>query len=69
MRFKDKVRAVSAAGLTLLLLGLSTGISAAQVAAAPKAREHVYLMRGAFNVFSLGLDELAAKLQRLGINV
>ena len=26
-------------------------------------------MRGAFNVFSLGLDELAAKLQRLGINV
>jgi hypothetical protein len=69
MRFKDKVRAVSAAGMTLLLLGLSTGISAAQVASAPKAREHVYLMRGAFNVFSLGLDELGAKLQRLGINV
>ena len=26
MRFNDKVRAVLAAGLTLLLLGLSTGI-------------------------------------------
>jgi pimeloyl-ACP methyl ester carboxylesterase len=69
MRFKDKVRAGLAAGLALLLLGLSTGISSAQVASAPKAREHVYLMRGAFNVFSLGLDELGAKLQRLGINV
>ena len=32
MRFNDKVRSVLAAGLTLLLLGLSTGISAAQVA-------------------------------------
>ncbi len=69
MRFNDKVRSVLAAGLTLLLLGLSTGISAAQVASQSKPREHVYLMRGAFNVFSLGLDELAAKLQRLGINV
>jgi hypothetical protein len=69
MRFNDKVRSVFAAGLTLLLLGLSTGISAAQVASQSKPREHVYLMRGAFNVFSLGLDELAAKLQRLGINV
>ena len=67
MRFKNKVRAGLAAALTLVLLGLSVGVSAAQTASRPG--EHVYLMRGAFNVFSLGLDELAAKLQRLGINV
>jgi pimeloyl-ACP methyl ester carboxylesterase len=67
MRFKNKVRAGFAAALTLALLGLSVGVSAAQTASRPG--EHVYLMRGAFNVFSMGLDELAAKLQRLGINV
>ena len=67
MRFKNNVRAGLAAALTLLLLGLSSGISAAQTTSRPG--EHVYLMRGAFNVFSLGLDQLAARLQQLGINV
>ncbi|ABE62559.1 conserved hypothetical protein [Nitrobacter hamburgensis X14] len=28
---------------------------------------HVYLMRGLFNVFSLGMDELAAKLEKVGV--
>src|SRR5215470_227711 len=67
MRFKNNVKAGLAAALTLLALGLSTGISAAQTQSRPG--EHVYLMRGAFNVFSLGLDQLAARLQQLGINV
>src|SRR5262249_45273623 len=30
---------------------------------------HVYLLRGLLNVFSLGLDEIAAKLQQQGIPV
>lgn len=29
---------------------------------------HVYLLRGLLNVFSLGMDELAAKLQRRGVS-
>jgi pimeloyl-ACP methyl ester carboxylesterase len=62
-------RPLQAAALALLLLGLSIGVGAAQGTSTSKAREHVYLMRGAFNVFSLGLDDLGAKLQRLGINV
>ena len=38
----------------------------------PAAREvvshpHVYLMRGLMNIFSLGMDELAAKIERHGI--
>src|SRR5215472_17332097 len=68
MRFKNKVKAGLAAALTLLL-GLSIGVGAAQAQAASRPGEHVYLMRGAFNVFSLGLDQLAARLQQLGINV
>jgi hypothetical protein len=59
-------RPLRAAALSVVCLGLSIGASAAQDA--PGSREHVYLMRGAFNVFSLGMDEIAAKLQRLGIN-
>ena len=29
---------------------------------------HVYLMRGLFNVFSLGMDELAAKIEAVGVS-
>ncbi|MEH6950757.1 hypothetical protein V4R08_05330 [Nitrobacter sp. NHB1] len=35
--------------------------------AAPHRPGHVYLMRGLFNVFSLGMDELAAKLEKVGV--
>ena len=60
---------LQAAALAILLLELSLGISAAQVASTSKAREHVYLLRGAFNVFSLGLDQIEDNLQAQGINV
>jgi hypothetical protein len=60
-------RPLRAAALSVLCLGLSIGAAAAQGTSG--GREHVFLMRGAFNVFSLGMDEMAAKLQRLGINV
>lgn len=49
----------------LLLLGLSIGTSAAQTTSTSKA--HVYLLRGAMNVFSLGMDQIADKLERDGI--
>jgi hypothetical protein len=60
---------LQAAALAVLLSELSLGVSAAQVASTSKAREHVYLLRGAFNVFSLGLDQIADNLQAQGINV
>src|ERR1700756_3761041 len=52
-----------------LQLGLSYGVGMAQVASASKSRAHVYLLRGAFNVFSLGLDDIADNLRMQGINV
>ena len=36
---------------------------------APAAAAHVYLLRGVLNVFSLGLDEIAARLHAQGIPV
>jgi hypothetical protein len=54
--------------LSLMLLGLSMGISNAQTTTTSQPREHVYLLRGAFNVFSLGMDQIAAKLQQRGIH-
>ena len=55
----------------LLLLCLSLGNSAGHAALAAKnhAKDHVhvYLIRGVLNIFSLGLDEIASKLQRQGI--
>jgi len=32
------------------------------------SRPHVYLMRGLLNIFSLGMDQLAAQIQRRGID-
>jgi len=61
------LRTLQAAALTLLLLGLSSGVGVAQVASASKSH-HVYLLRGAFNVFSLGLDQIADNLRLQGIN-
>ena len=53
----------------LFLLGVTTGAIHAQTAArASHPGHHVYLLRGLLNIFSLGLDEIAAKLQQRGIN-
>lgn len=56
-----------AAAIAVLLLGLPLASSGAQAAGAP-SQTHVYLVRGLLNVFSLGMDELAARLQRQGIS-
>jgi hypothetical protein len=42
--------------LPLVLVGLSLSIASAQTPSPSQPGEHVYLLRGAFNVFSLGMD-------------
>ena len=55
--------------LSMLLLGLSIGICNAQTTTpTSQPREHVYLLRGFANVFSLGMDQIAAKLKQHGIH-
>jgi hypothetical protein len=60
--------AVRAAAMALLLLMIPSGATTGN-AAAPASTAHVYLLRGVLNIFSLGLDEIADKLQRQGIPV
>jgi len=57
-----------AATLSLLMLAFSIGVSLAQASSNPKPRDHVYLLRGFANVFSLGMDQIATKLQHQGID-
>src|SRR3954453_12452363 len=52
-----------------LVLSISPIAAAPGNAAAPGSGAHVYLLRGVLNIFSLGLDEIAAKLQQQGIPV
>lgn len=47
--------------LAVLTVGLGSSPSSAQ------PRPHVYLLRGLMNIFSLGMDALAEKIQRHGI--
>jgi pimeloyl-ACP methyl ester carboxylesterase len=67
--FPPARRGLHAAMVSLVLLmigGMLTSSAYAQTAA-PHRPGHVYLMRGLFNVFSLGMDDLAAKLERVGV--
>jgi hypothetical protein len=61
-------RSLPAIAIALLLVALSTGASTAN-ATAPASGARVYLLRGVLNIFSLGLDDIAAKLERQGIPV
>jgi predicted esterase len=56
------------AAFALLMLAFSIVVSSAQVVLKPKPRDHVYLLRGFANVFSLGMDQIATKLQHRGID-
>ncbi len=60
------LRSLQGSVLALVLLGLSLGVAAAQP---PGPRDHVFLLRGAFNIFSLGLDQMADNLQQQGVPV
>jgi hypothetical protein len=57
------------AALALILALSIAGTAKSQAASSAAASTHVYLLRGVLNIFSLGLDDLAAKLQRQGITV
>jgi pimeloyl-ACP methyl ester carboxylesterase len=63
---RRSLQMLRAAAMSLLLLGLSISASAAQGTSG--SRTHVFLMRGFANVFSIGMDQMAARLQRAGIN-
>src|ERR1700681_606070 len=62
------LRLLQATAMALLLLTLPIGASTGNAVTAPRPGAHVYLVRGVLNIFSLGLDEIAAKLQQQGIN-
>lgn len=54
------------AGLVALALSVLVAVSGS-ASAAPERGPKVYLLRGFLNVFSLGLDELSAKIESRGI--
>jgi len=63
-------RRLCAGALTVgALLLLPAGAQSAPKVAAHQviSRPHVYLMRGLLNIFSLGMDQLAAQIERHGI--
>ncbi|WP_315725775.1 MULTISPECIES: hypothetical protein [unclassified Bradyrhizobium] len=69
-------RIVSARGLSMVALALALvlplGSGPVRAAPSPAAASaasttHVYLLRGVLNIFSLGLDDIAAKLDSQGI--
>lgn len=58
------------AAIALLLLALPAASTATRaVSAQPANGAKVYMLRGVLNIFSLGLDDIAAKLQAQGIPV
>jgi len=59
---------LQAAALSFLMLAFSIAVSLAQVSSNPKPHEHVYLLRGFANIFSLGMDQIATKLEHQGID-
>jgi hypothetical protein len=64
------LRSLRPAALAILLLALPSLATASHaVPAAGPSGVHVYLLRGVLNVFSLGLDGIASKLEAQGIPV
>jgi hypothetical protein len=60
-------RGLLKAVVTALVL-FAAALTPAAVRAAPaQASAHVYLMRGVLNIFSLGMDQIAARLEAQGI--
>jgi hypothetical protein len=61
------LRPLLALAATLLLFGHTISAHAAPAPSSSKSQAHVYLLRGVLNIFSLGLDEIAYKLEQQGI--
>jgi hypothetical protein len=67
LRCRRRLRPLQAVAMALLLLGFPAAASAENAKTAPRPSAHVYLVRGVLNIFSLGMDQIAARLQRRGI--
>jgi hypothetical protein len=63
------LRRLQAAAIALSVMVLSIGTPVEAAVTAPGAGAHVYLLRGVLNIFSMGLDDIAAKLEAQGIPV
>lgn len=64
------LRSLKPAALAVVLLALPASALPSHAAPTSGANgAHVYLLRGVLNVFSLGLDDIAAKLEAQGIPV
>ena len=59
--------ALALTGLTALLLAPAAAQPGAAKEHEAPSRPHVYLLRGLMNIFSLGMDQLAAKIAQRGI--
>jgi hypothetical protein len=62
-----RLRELRTAG-ALVVAALTLTLFAGDAGAAARSDVHVYLMRGAINIFSLGMDVIADKLHKQGIN-
>jgi hypothetical protein len=63
-----RLQAIAIAFLLLLPIGVNPARAVTKPASGTSTA-HVYLLRGVLNIFSLGLDDIAAKLQAQGIPV
>lgn len=63
------LRPLRSAAMAILLLVVPVCVSPVKAATSTAAETHVYLLRGVLNIFSLGLDDIGAKLQAQGFNV
>lgn len=61
--------ALKVLALAVMLLSLPLGANTTQAApVAGAGGAHVYLMRGVLNIFSLGMDQIASRLEHQGIS-
>lgn len=65
---RSVLKRIPALLIAIFLIGFPAVVNAA-TSVASAATAHVYLLRGVLNIFSLGLDEVAARLQAQGIPV
>ena len=63
-----RLQTIAIAVLLLLPIGASSALAVPNSASAASTA-HVYLLRGVLNIFSLGLDDIAAQLRAQGIPV
>ena len=68
IRFRRWLRPLQATAIALLLALPIAGNPANAAAPVPAPEAHVYLLRGVLNIFSLGLDDIAARLRQQGIH-